>query len=350
MGRRHLWSNDVPPVQGSAGFSRTRDSSTRAGYGRSVTKGRKTAERTSAQHLGIDGLRVGHWTDAKAQTGCSVIEFPANTTGSYEARGGAPASRDLELLHPDKTVATIDAVLLTGGSAFGLAAADGVMRYYEEIGRGVVTPAGAVPIVPTLALFDLAVGDSKTRPGPDEGYKAAQATTGKQVLNGRVGAGAGAYVGHWRGPDGHRPAGLASHVATHGDLTVAALCVVNAFGDINYGDGPIAGDTDRQLLQRLSQALPRDEDLIPTESRSHTTIGVVCTNAKLDKVGCQTVAQGAHDGLARSTNPPHTRLDGDAFIAAATGSVEANVDLVRYLALTAVTHAIRSIPTDRSVI
>ena len=305
-----------------------------------VTERRERSETAPAKTLEVDGIRVGHWTDSEAQTGCTVIEFPTNTTASYEARGGAPASRELELLHPDKTVATIDAVLLTGGSAFGLAAADGVMRYYEEHDRGVKTPAGVVPIVPALGLFDLTVGDSKTRPGPDEGYRAAQATTSEQVLQGRVGAGAGTYVGHWRGPDGHRPAGLASHVVADGELTVAALCVVNAFGDIAYGNEPEAEEADEQLRRALNQPAARKH----SEDRSHTTVGVVCTNATLDKVGCQIVAQGAHDGLARATNPPHTRLDGDAFIAAATGSVEANVDLVRYLALTAVTRAIRSIP------
>ena len=309
-----------------------------------MTERRETSETAPVKHLGVDGVRVGHWTDSEAQTGCTVIEFPTNTTASYETRGGAPASRELELLHPDKTVTTIDAVLLTGGSAFGLAAADGVMRYYEEKDRGVKTPAGAVPIVPTLGLFDLAVGDSKTRPGPAEGYRAAQATTGEQVLNGRVGAGAGAYVGHWRGPNEHLPAGLASHVITQDILRVAVLCVVNAFGDIAYGNEPESAARDEQLRRALNQP-PAQKD---AGGRSHTTVGVVCTNAKLDKVGCQIVAQGAHDGLARATNPPHTRLDGDAFIAAATGSVEANVDLIRYLALIAVTEAIRSIPKGGS--
>src|SRR6185437_14883745 len=122
---------------------------------------------------------------------------PPGTVASYEARGGAPASREVELLHPDKTVSTVDAVLLTGGSAFGLAAADGVMRYYERSGRGVPTPAGRVPIVPALAA-----GDGAVRPAAEHGYLAAQATTRAQVVSGRVGAGAGAYVSHWRGPLG----------------------------------------------------------------------------------------------------------------------------------------------------
>jgi L-aminopeptidase/D-esterase-like protein len=278
---------------------------------------------TGPDGLGVAGVRVGHWTDQESQTGCTVVELPAGTVASYEARGGAPASREVELLHPDKTVSAVDAVLLTGGSAFGLAAADGVMRYYEQNGRGVPTPAGRVPIVPALALFDLGVGDSAVRPAAEHGYMAAQATTQAQVISGRVGAGAGAYVSHWRGPAGRHPAGLASHVARLGDLVVGVLCAVNAFGDI-------------ETLAALPSGFGG--------GRTHTTIGVVCTNARLAKTGCLVVAQGAHDGLARAITPPHTRFDGDAFIAAATGEVDARVDVVRFLALTAVCRAIRSVP------
>ena len=285
--------------------------------------------------LGVAGVRVGHWTDQESQTGCTVVELPPGTVASYEARGGAPASREVELLHPDKTVSTVDAVLLTGGSAFGLAAADGVMRYYEQNGRGVPTPAGRVPIVPALAVFDLAVGDSAVRPTADHGYRAAQATSQAQVISGRVGAGAGAYVGHWRGPAGRRPAGLASHVARLGDLVVSVLCVVNAFGDIESGDDS-AGLGAIETLAALPTGFGG--------GRTHTTIGVVCTNARLDKTGCQVVAQGAHDGLSRAITPPHTRFDGDAFIAAATGEIDAQVDVVRFLALTAACRAIRSVP------
>jgi L-aminopeptidase/D-esterase-like protein len=285
--------------------------------------------------LGVAGVRVGHWTDQESQTGCTVVELPPGTVASYEARGGAPASREVELLHPDKTVSTVDAVLLTGGSAFGLAAADGVMRYYEQNGRGVSTPAGRVPIVPALAVFDLAVGDSAVRPTADHGYRAAQATSPAQVISGRVGAGAGAYVGHWRGPAGRRRAGLASHVARLGDLVVSVLCVVNAFGDIESGDDS-AGLGAIETLAALPSGFEG--------GRTHTTIGVVCTNARLDKTGCQVVAQGAHDGLSRAITPPHTRFDGDAFVAAATGEVDAQVDVVRFLALTAVCRAIRSVP------
>ena len=287
----------------------------------------------TAAGLGIPGVLVGHWTDQHGETGCTVVELPEGAVCSYEARGGAPASRELELLKPDKAVSRVDAVLLTGGSAFGLAAADGVMRYLAEAGRGVATPAGRVPIVPSMALYDLGVGDSRIWPRAEHGYAAARATRGTQVLSGRVGAGAGAYVGHWGGQLGRRPAGLVSEVVHRGPLVVAALCAVNAFGDIDMG----TGECDFELTSRFEELFEMQEPL------SQTTIGVVCTNARLDKVGCRVVAQGAHDGLSRAVSPPHTRFDGDAFIAAAAGEVKASLDVVRFLALTAVCRAIRSL-------
>ena len=281
----------------------------------------------------IPGVRVGHWSDFDGRTGCTVIDLPEGTVASYEARGGAPASRELELLEPGKAVSTIDGVVLTGGSAFGLAAADGVMRYYRELGRGVRTPAGAVPIVPTLALFDLTAGDPSAAPDGDAGYAAAQACKGEQILQGQVGAGTGAYVGHWRGPDGRRPGGLGYAEHRLGELVVACLAVVNAFGDIDDGRASVSFDAVRVLAQPFEFS----------ESRAHTTIGIVVTNARLDKVGCRVVAQGAHDGLARAITPPHTQFDGDGFVAASTGQVEAHIDIVRLLALACVTDAVRSV-------
>lgn len=278
----------------------------------------------------IAGIKVGHWTDRAAQTGCTAVEFPRGTVASYECRGGAPAARELTLLEPDKSVTSIDALLLTGGSAFGLAAADGVMRRMEELGRGVPTPAGPVPIVPTLGLFDLAVGDAAVRPGPEQGHAAAAVATADDPQTGQVGAGTGAFTSHWRGPDGARPGGIRTATRTLGDVTVWALVAVNAFGDIDLGTEEI----DLGPAEALRQSFVFD--------RTHTTIGLVATNARLDKIGCRIVAQGAHDGLARAVTPPHTRFDGDAFVAAATGEVDAHVDVVRLLALAAVTGAIRS--------
>ena len=283
--------------------------------------------------IGVAGVRLGHWSDTEGETGCTVLTVPEGTVASAEVRGGAPASRELAALAPDKTLSSVDAVLLTGGSAFGLAAADGVMRYLEENGRGVMTPGGRVPIVPALALFDLGAGDGTARPTAEHGYAAARASTGEQLTQGRIGAGTGAYTAHWRGPDLRRPGGLAYAQRQLGDLVVGALCVVNAFGDIDDGTSEISLDAVAALAQPFEFA----------ESRTHTTIGVVVTNARLDKMGCHIAAQGAHDGLARALTPPHTRFDGDGFITVATGEIGAEVDTVRLMALASVTESIRSL-------
>lgn len=281
----------------------------------------------------ITGLRVGHWTDAVARTGCTVVLFPDGTVASGDVRGGAPATRDLELLDPTRTVSRIDAVVLTGGSAFGLAAADGAMRYCEERGLGFATPAGPVPIVVALALFDLAVGDSTARPGAEQGYAACVAAAGGPVELGTVGAGAGATVAKL-GSGERRPGGLVSAGAEAGGLRVATLVAVNAAGTPGADDR-----TALDLARARDAAAPR----VTGTGFGNTTIGVVATNARLDKVGCNVVAQGGHDGLARAVFPAHTRADGDAFVAAATGEVAADVDIVRALAVHVVAEAVRSL-------
>lgn len=285
------------------------------------------------QRTGLDGVTVGHWTNESARTGCTVLILPEGTVGSREVRGGAPASRDLDALAPDKAVTQTDAIVLTGGSAFGLAAADGVMRFLEEAGRGVPTPAGRVPIAPTLALFDLGIGDPSVRPTAESGDIAARGASGPEFDVGPVGAGSGALTSWWRGIDGARPGGLRYAETTLGDLIVGAWCAVNAYGDIDHGG------SDAVNLAAVADLKPPFE--FDTE-RTHTTIGAVVTNARLDKTACFVVAQGAHDGLSRALTPPHTRYDGDAFIAAATGQVPADVDTVRLMALDAVSRAIRS--------
>lgn len=275
----------------------------------------------------VPGVRVGHFTDAAARTGCTVVTFPDGTVGSGEVRGGAPASREFDLLSPERSVEEIHAAVLTGGSAFGLASADGVMRRLEEEGRGVETVAGRVPIVPTLGLFDLMVGDPTVRPTAENGYAAAASASGDTGLQGLIGAGTGATTGKARGLENLHDAGLAYAEVRAGEVVVGALCAVNAFGDILTG---AAGAPDFGDYEPFGG------------NRQNTTIGVVLTNAKLTKIECLILAQGAHDGLARAIDPPHTRYDGDAFISAATGVVEAKVDVVRALAIAAVAEAIRS--------
>ncbi|MGH9247768.1 MAG: P1 family peptidase [Acidimicrobiales bacterium] len=272
----------------------------------------------------VAGVRVGHWTDGEARTGCTVVLLPEGTVASGEVRGGAPASREFALLEPHRTVARVDAVVLTGGSAFGLAAADGVMRFCEERGMGFPTPAGPVPIVVGMGLFDLMVGDPSVRPGPGEGYAACEAATAGSVEVGTVGAGTGATVGQWRGLDQSRPGAVGGAAERHGDVVVAALVVANAFGDV-------ADDRGEQGAR------------VPTSAAfGNTTIGVVGTNATLSKLECYLVAQSAHDGLGRALVPAHTRFDGDAMVAAATNAVPGDVDAVRELAAFVVERAIRS--------
>ncbi|MGH9185813.1 MAG: P1 family peptidase [Acidimicrobiales bacterium] len=274
----------------------------------------------------VAGVRVGHWTDPAARTGCTVVLFPAGTVASGEVRGGAPATREFDLLAPERLVDRIDAVLLTGGSAFGLAAAAGVMEFCEERGIGFPTAAGPVPIVVGMGLFDLLVGDPAVRPGSDEGYAACEAAHTGPVTLGAVGAGAGCTAGKWQGFEHAHPAGLGGAARHHGDgLIVAALIAVNAFGDA------------RELSDELR--LPRLAG--PENAFGNTSVGVVATNARLDKSGCLLVAHSGHDGLARALAPSHTRFDGDALVVAATGAVDAQLDVVRELAAVAVEGATR---------
>jgi L-aminopeptidase/D-esterase-like protein len=297
----------------------------------------------------VAGVRVGHWTDRRAATGCTVVLFPEGTVASGEVRGGAPATREMALLDPVRTVTRLDALLLTGGSAFGLAAGDGVMRFCEERGMGFPTPAGPVPIVVGLGLFDLAVGDPSVRPGPAHGEAACRAATDGPVDVGLVGAGTGATVTDTRShgvdapsPVARRPAGLVGAGVRVGELVVAALVAVNAAG-VPGADDALAVDI-AGLAPRTAGEGTAGLGTTGMTGFGNTTIGLVATNATLDKVGCHLVAQGAHDGLARALFPAHTRADGDAFVTAAVGGVPADVDIVRSLAVHVVARAIGGLP------
>lgn len=279
----------------------------------------------------VAGVRVGHWTDADARTGCTVVLLPEGTVASGEVRGGAPATREFALLDPTRMVTRVDAVVLTGGSAFGLAAADGVMAHLEAAGVGLETAGGRVPIVVALALYDLTTGDGSVRPGAEQGRLAAASAAGGLVAVGAVGAGTGATVAKWRGPEHRRPGGVVT-ASMHGPdgLVVAALVAVNAFGE--------PGATPEEVVE----GTVRGSDITPGEN---TTIGLVATNARLDKVTCHLLAQSAHHGLARAVSPSHTAVDGDAFVAAATGAVEAEPTVVRNLAVAAVAAAVGTLAT-----
>jgi L-aminopeptidase/D-esterase-like protein len=280
----------------------------------------------------VAGVRVGHWTGER--TGVTVVLLPPGTTGSGEVRGGAPATRELALLEATRTVAQVDAVVFTGGSAFGLAAADGVMHHLAAQSRGVLTRAGPVPIVPTAAIFDLSV-DSTERPGAAEGAAAAAAAEpGPELARGSVGAGRGARVGMWRGADHAVAGGLGSASARVEGATVGALAVVNAVGDVLDRDGRIlAGST----APPDGPAFPE-----PLADVEHTTLVLVATDARLTKSDCFLLAQTGHHGLARALEPSHTRFDGDLVIAVATGSVDAHLERLRAAATDFVSDSVRS--------
>ena len=282
--------------------------------------------------IGIDGVLVGHRTDEQAKTGCTVVRFPEGTVGSGEIRGGAPASREFALLDPTRMIQRLDAVVLSGGSAYGLAAGDGVMRALEAEGVGFELKDAVVPIVVGLSLYDLAVGDSTIRPDATWGHDALAAAT-SDPATGPVGAGTGATIGKWRGRDAISPGGLGVHRVEQGELVVTAIVAVNALGDVDDGSASA------RIL--AGERVWPEPDAPDGNTEPNTVIGVVVTNAALDKTGCLVVAQGAHDGLARAVFPPHMRSDGDGFVAAATGAVEAAADEVRLAAVVATETAIR---------
>ena len=274
-------------------------------------------------------------------TGVTAILFPSGSVGSAEVRGGAPATREVDLLDPSRTVTRVDAIVLAGGSAFGLAAADGVMRYLAEQGQGYATAAGIVPIVPTACIFDL-VETTDTPPGEHDGYEAARAAAGGGDLEtGRVGAGAGATVGKWRGREWAVPGGVGVAATTIDGIRLGALAVVNAIGDVIAADGTIlSGSTAPTGAPGFPTSSPFEED------RANTTLAVVVTDAALDKAACFLLSQSAHDGFARALRPAHSRFDGDVAFAVATATATLadrapNLDLLRLAAADVVAEAIR---------
>ncbi len=281
----------------------------------------------------VPGVRVGHWTDDVAETGCTVVVLPPNTVASGEIRGGAPATREFALLDPLHLVLHVDAVVLSGGSAFGLAAGSGVVDVLEEQARGFHTNAGRVPIVVGMSLYDLAVGDAAVRPQAEQGRIAAEAAAAGPHPCGRVGAGRGATIGKWGGPETTEPGGIATATIRSGEVIVSALIAVNAVGWVDDG----TTITDPGPRWSPEAATPG------SEAFGNTTIGVVVTNAILDKASCHLAARSGHDGYARALQPAHTSADGDALVVAATGEVEADLAHIRVLIQHAVVIAIRGL-------
>jgi len=272
------------------------------------------------------GFRVGHWTDPEARTGCTVVLSPPGTRGSVDVRGGGTGTRELETLAPLANAEGPTAVLLTGGSAFGLAAAGGVMRWCEERKLGRPTPAGAVPLVPAAVVFDLVEGESSRRPGPDEGYAACEAAVGGVPERGPVGAGTGAAVGKLLSRARATRAGVGYAGTRLADGTiVAAVAVANAFGDVIAEDGGLLGSPHDEHGKpvRTADALPTMPELpewrdIAPEQTGNTTLVCVCTDASLDKRGCAVLARMAGAGIARAVDPVFTPVDGDVIFCLAS--------------------------------
>jgi L-aminopeptidase/D-esterase-like protein len=270
------------------------------------------------------GFAVGQWTDRDARTGCTVVIAPAGTRGAVEVRGGGTGTRELEGLSPLANAEGPTAVLLTGGSAFGLAAADGVVRWLEQRGLGRPTPVAVVPLVPTAVVFDLVEGEPGRRPGPEEGFVACEAAAGGVPARGRIGAGAGAAVGKVLGRERATQGGL-GYAATRlaGGETVAAIAVANASGDVIDEDGKVLGGPhgdSGELLRsaELIRAMPRLPEWAVRPGQS-TTLACVCTDAALDKRGCGIIARIASAGIARAVDPAFTPLDGDLVFCLASG-------------------------------
>lgn len=280
----------------------------------------------------IPGIRVGHWTDGSAATGCTVVVLPEPNCVTAEFRGAAPGTREAALLQPGMAVEQAQAVVLTGGSAFGLASADGVVRELETDGRGHPTLMGPVPIVPAAVVYDLHSGDASVRPGPTQGASAYRSATTQPVTIGRVGAGTGTRVAGWRGMEHSRPGGLGSALVDRDGFRVGALVVVNAVGDIFSleGDSLTGGS-----------AVPGPPVPLPSPIEQ-TTLVLVATDASLPRTLLHRLAVRGHDALAVCVRPTHTSHDGDAVFAVSCGAREADADAVAEAAWEATGRAVEA--------
>lgn len=298
----------------------------------------------------VPGIRVGHATNLTAVTGCTVIICPEGTIGGVDQRGGAPGTRETDLLRPMHLVETVNAILLSGGSAYGLAAADGVMRYLETNDMGYRATGGKfiVPIVPAAILMDLGIGSSDVRPDAEMGFEACEAATTQPVVQGSVGAGTGCRIGAMLGNEFATKGGMGSASMDLGDgLIVAALIAVNPVGDVLDEQGQIIagmrsapGSNEFIGMMNVIKNMARQVEA-PTRD-SNTVIGVVATNARLTKEQVNKVAQMAQNGIAQAIRPAHTLFDGDTIFALATGDIPANVNAIGAFGAEVVARAIRN--------
>lgn len=283
------------------------------------------------------GFRVGHWTDEAARTGCTVVLPPRGNVTSCDIRGSSPSSRELALLDPDRRLTEVHGILLTGGSAFGLAAAQGVVEWLAEHGIGYETPVTPVPIVPAAVIFDLGEGAPDVRPGPDAGRAACADARESPVATGRIGAGAGATAGKWAGREHAVPGGLGIATVEQRGTAVSALAVVNPVGDVVADDGSVIAGT---TAPEQSAVPAPTHPALPT----NTVLAVVALRANVDKRDARWLAARGSDGITLAVRPAHTRYDGDvvfAVTAPGESTEPADLDLLGALATRAVAEAIR---------
>ncbi len=296
----------------------------------------------------IEGVKVGHAEDTVGLTGCTVVLLPPGSRGGVEVRGGAPGTRECDLLDPVNMVEEVHAFLLSGGSAFGLAASLGVVRFLEERGIGFDAGVARVPIVPAGVLFDLGVGDAGARPDEEMGYRACLEASQDYGRQGNVGAGMGATVGKMLGYAYCTKGGLGTAFFQGGGVKVLALAVVNALGEVVDEKGEVMAG-----VRQPEGGFASSEDLLRSalagggegggpQPLTNTTLGVIVSNAMLSKTDVNWVAQRGHHGLARAIRPSHTKLDGDLVFAAATGEVAASPDLVGALGAMLLAEAVRN--------
>lgn len=291
----------------------------------------------------VDGIKVGHSQSEEGMTGCTVIICEQGATGGVDVRGSAPGTRETDIFKAEKMVDKVHAIVLAGGSAFGLDAASGVMKYLEEKNIGFDVGVTRVPIVAGAVIFDLNIGDYRIRPDFNMGYSAAQLASEDKEGQGNIGCGMGASVGKILGPQNAMKSGLGSASIKVGDLVVSAIVAVNSFGDIyDYETNKqIAGVYDyenNKLLNTIS--ILKGEGLNLDFPMKNTTIGVIATNAILTKAEGNKIAQMSHNGFARSINPVHTMLDGDTIFTMATNSIKSDVNIVGTLAAEVMSMAI----------
>jgi len=284
------------------------------------------------------GMTVGHWSDREGWTGCTVILGPPETVSAGEVRGGGPATREFELLSPATATPGAHAMLLSGGSAFGVGAANGVVSWHEERGLGFPTPVGAVPLVSAAACFDLPIGDPKAHPGPDAGYAACEAAA-PEFERGCVGAGTGCTAGKV-GMDGWTKTGLGAATMKIGDATLTAIAVVNAYGEVTGADGEvIAGNWQDGGWRRTVDVLRETPTKMPLGE--NTTLVCLVTDAKLTKNEAWVTARSAAPGFARALSPASTAVDGDLAVCMSTGKVEVDTFMFSIFAAEVTAEAIR---------